>query len=65
MRNKTELKKDCLRSKNTRTIGLDCTVGDSSSVTRRVLAEIVYEIYYEVWAVFILEYELKCLRVNE
>ena len=35
------------------------TVGASSSVTRRVLSEIVYVIYYEVWAVFILEYELK------
>ena len=35
------------------------TVGASSSVTRRVLAEIVYVIYNEVWAVFILEYKLK------
>ena len=35
------------------------TVGACSSVTRRVLAEIVYVIYYEVRADFILEYELK------
>ena len=35
------------------------TVGASSSVTRRVLAEIIYVIYYEVWAVFILDYKLK------
>ena len=32
-----------------------CTVGASSSVTRRVLAEIVYVIYIEVRADFILE----------
>ena len=42
-----------------------CTVGASSSVTRRVLAEIIYVIYYEVWAVFILEYKLKGQGVNE
>ena len=35
------------------------TVGTSSSVTRRVLAEIIYVIYCEVWAVFILIYKLK------
>ena len=35
------------------------TVGASSSVTRRVFAEIVYVIYYEVWVVFIYEYKLK------
>ena len=35
------------------------TVGASSSFTRRILAEIVYMIYYEIWPVFILEYELK------
>ena len=34
------------------------TVEASSFVTRRVLAEIVYVIYYEVWAVFMLEYKL-------
>ena len=33
------------------------TVGASSSVTRRVLAEIVTMIYHEVWAVLILEYK--------
>ena len=35
------------------------TVGASSSVTRRVLAEIVYVIYYEVWPIFILVYKSK------
>ena len=35
------------------------TVGASSSVTRRVLAEIVSVIYYEVRALFILEYKWK------
>ena len=32
------------------------TVGACSSVTRRVLAEIVYVIYYEVWTVLVMEY---------
>ena len=40
-------------------VGRPGTVGASSSVTRRVLAEIVYAIYYEVWAVFVMEYTLK------
>ena len=38
------------------------TVASSSSVTRRVLAEIVYiltVISYEVWVVFAMEYTLK------
>ena len=37
MRNKTELKKDSLRSKNTRTFGLDCTTTRGRSTYFKVL----------------------------
>ena len=58
----TEILKEYVSRRTTGTLMVyiwSGTVGASKSVTRRVLAETVYVIYYEVWAVFILEYDLE------
>ena len=46
-------------STSNETTGRNCTVESNSSVTRRVLAEIIYVIYFEVWAIIALEYKLE------